>query len=88
MARFVAGIGALAGGVAAGGAVMAQDALDGLETIGHIIKLRFELPVIIFSAYSSYKNDSMAMAADAYVVKSSDFSELKKKVHELGNHEQ
>ncbi|MCB1366935.1 MAG: cytochrome c oxidase subunit II [Rhodobacteraceae bacterium] len=34
LARFVAGIGALAGGVAAGGAVMAQDALDGLETIG------------------------------------------------------
>lgn len=34
LARFVAGIGALAGGIAAGGAAMAQDALDGLEIIG------------------------------------------------------
>ncbi len=62
--------------------------MDGLETIGHIIKLKFELPVIIFSAYSGYKNDSMALAADAYVVKSSDFSELKRKVHELGDRQQ
>lgn len=57
--------------------------MNGLETMGLIMKLRFNTPVIIFSAYSTYRNDSLAKAADAYVVKSSDMSELKRKVHEL-----
>ena len=63
---------------------MRMPGMDGLETIGHILKLKFELPVIIFSAYSSYKNDPLGMSADAYVVKSSDLSELKRRVQELG----
>ncbi len=41
-------------------------------TIGFMLKLKLNIPVIIFSAYSSYRNDALAMAADAYVVKSSD----------------
>ena len=57
--------------------------MNGLETMTLMLKLKFELPVIIFSAYRSYINDPIAMAADAYVVKSSDLSELKKKVYEL-----
>lgn len=57
--------------------------MNGLETMGLILKLKFNTPVIIFSAYSTYRNDSLAKAADAYVVKSSDMSELKRKVHEL-----
>ena len=57
--------------------------MDGLETIGFILKLKIDVPVIIFSAYSGYKNDVLAMAADAYVVKSSNLSELKEKIHEL-----
>jgi two-component system response regulator len=57
--------------------------MNGLETMGLILKLRFKTPVIIFSAYSTYRNDSLAKAADAYVVKSSNMSELKKKVQEL-----
>jgi two-component system, response regulator, stage 0 sporulation protein F len=57
--------------------------MNGLETMGFMLKLNFKLPVIIFSAYSTYKNDSLAKAADAYIVKSSDMSELKRKVHEL-----
>jgi two-component system, response regulator, stage 0 sporulation protein F len=57
--------------------------MDGLETIGFMLKLKLNLPVIIFSAYSGYRNDPLAKAADAYVVKSSDLSELKVKIHEL-----
>jgi len=37
--------------------------------------------MIVYSAYDSYVNDSLAMAADAYAVKSSDLSELKTWVH-------
>lgn len=57
--------------------------MDGFETLGFMLKRKINLPVIIFSAYCSYKNDPLAMAADAYVVKSSDLSELKIKIHDL-----
>jgi two-component system, response regulator, stage 0 sporulation protein F len=57
--------------------------MDGLETIGNILKLKVEIPIVIHSAYRGYQNDYLSMIADAYVVKSSDLSELKKKVHEL-----
>ncbi len=50
--------------------------MDGLETMGHIIKLRLSMPIIIYSAYTGYKDDCLADAADAYVVKSHDMSEL------------
>ena len=57
--------------------------MDGLETIGNMVKLKLEVPIIIHTAYSSYRNDYLSMVADAYVVKTSDLTELKKKVHEL-----
>jgi len=39
--------------------------------------------VILNTAYSVYKESFMSWAADAYIVKSSDLSELKEKVKEL-----
>ncbi len=57
--------------------------MDGLETMGYLLKSRQNTPVIIYSAYASYRHDVMAMAADAYVVKSHDITELKTKIHEL-----
>jgi CheY-like chemotaxis protein len=57
--------------------------MNGLETIGFMLKLKLNLPMIIFSAYSSYRNDPLAMAADAYVVKSPDLSELKTTIQTL-----
>ncbi len=57
--------------------------MNGLDTIDFILKLKFKFPVIIFSSYGNYRNDPSAMLADAYVVKSSDLSELKQKVREL-----
>jgi DNA-binding response OmpR family regulator len=57
--------------------------MNGLEAIGIMLKRKIDLPVIIFSAYGSYRNDPLAMAADAYVLKSSDLSELKVRIHEL-----
>jgi hypothetical protein len=35
------------------------------------------MPVILNSAYTSYKDNFMSWSADAYVVKSSDLTELK-----------
>ncbi len=57
--------------------------MDGFETMGHILKSRVEAPVILHSAFSGYKNHPLSMAAEAYVVKSHDFSRLKAVVSEI-----
>ena len=57
--------------------------MDGLEALGKIIGKERNIPVIIHSAYSSYKEDFMSWAADDFVVKSADLTELKRKVREL-----
>ncbi len=57
--------------------------MDGIETMGKILDKNKEIPVIINTAYSNYKDNFMSWAADAYVVKSSDLSELKDTVKEI-----
>ena len=57
--------------------------MDGIETIGKILGKNREIPVIINTAYSNYKDNFMSWAADAYIVKSSDLSELKNTVKEV-----
>jgi len=51
--------------------------------MGYLLKMKLDLPVIIYSAYPSYRNDYLARAADAYVVKSSNLTELKHRVQNL-----
>lgn len=50
---------------------------DGLELLQEIRNCYYELPVILCTAYDTYKYDQKAIAADYYVVKSFDLSELK-----------
>ncbi len=57
--------------------------MDGLEALPRILGLKEGLPVILNTAYSQYKESFMSWAADAYVVKSSDLTELKAKIKEL-----
>jgi DNA-binding response OmpR family regulator len=58
---------------------------DGVELITEIMGLRKDIPIIINTAYQSYKQDFMTWAADAYVVKSSSLVELKAKIRDLLN---
>ena len=60
---------------------------DGLSILRKIREIEYDLPVIICSAYSVYKTDFSAVAADHYVTKSSDFSELKNKIQEILSYE-
>jgi DNA-binding response OmpR family regulator len=53
---------------------------DGLELLQDIRNRYYDLPVILCSAYETYKEDLRSLAADYYVVKSFDLSELKAKV--------
>jgi len=53
---------------------------NGLDLLQDIRKEFYNIPVILCSAYSSYKGDLKSIAADYYVVKSADLSELKRKI--------
>ena len=57
--------------------------MGGLDTLSHILGLRRKLPVIIYTGHPEYKTNFMSWSADAYLIKSSDLSELKAKIKEL-----
>jgi CheY-like chemotaxis protein len=57
--------------------------MDGMETLGRIVSKERKIPIILNTSYSGYQQDFMSWAADAYVTKSHDLTELKKKIREL-----
>lgn len=57
--------------------------MDGLETISHILNIDRKCPIIIHSAYPHYKDNFMSWNADAFIVKSSDLTQLKETMHHL-----
>jgi len=56
---------------------------SGIELLQQIVKERHDLPVILSSAFSCYKDDFSAWLADGYVVKSSDPQELKDEINRV-----
>jgi DNA-binding NtrC family response regulator len=56
---------------------------SGLDLLQQIVKERQELPVILCSAFSFYKEDFSAWLAEGYVVKSSDLQELKDEIRRV-----
>jgi CheY-like chemotaxis protein len=57
--------------------------MDGIEALGKIASRYKEIPVILHTVYAEYRNQPIASLADAFVLKSSDPSPLKKTVKEL-----
>jgi DNA-binding response OmpR family regulator len=57
--------------------------LNGVETLKKIMESTSNVPVILNSAYTSYRDNFLTWAAEAYVVKSSDLNELKDKTKEV-----
>ena len=57
--------------------------MDGIEALSRILGKNSRLPVILNTAYSNHKDNFMTWSADAYVVKSSDLSELKTTVKDV-----
>lgn len=57
--------------------------MDGIEAIGKILGENNKIPIVINTAYSSFKDNFMTWAADAYIVKSADLSELKQAIKEI-----
>lgn len=57
--------------------------MDGIQALGKIASREKKIPVIIYTAYSNYKSNFMTWTADAYLTKSSNLDELKKKINNL-----
>jgi DNA-binding response OmpR family regulator len=55
----------------------------GLDVLEEIKTFNRKIPVILNSAYAAFKADFSTWLADAYVIKSSDLSELKRRIKEL-----
>lgn len=64
------------------------DQESGLDLLQEIARESADLPVILCSAFSSYKDDFSSWLADAYVVKSSNLDELKQEVRRILNRRQ
>jgi two-component system, response regulator, stage 0 sporulation protein F len=57
--------------------------MDGMEALGRILGRERKIPIILNTSYPGYREDFMSWAADAYVTKSMDLTELKTKIKEL-----
>lgn len=57
--------------------------MDGLDALSQLLEINPSLPVIINTAYPGYQDSFTAWSADAYIVKSSDLTELKATVSRL-----
>jgi DNA-binding NtrC family response regulator len=53
---------------------------SGIELLQQMVKERHDMPVILCSAFSCYKDDFSSWLADGYVVKSGDLTELKQEI--------
>lgn len=51
--------------------------MHGLDALRKVLSHQPNMPVIIHTAYSHYKDNFMSWAAEEYIVKSADLSELK-----------
>lgn len=56
---------------------------SGLDLLQKIVKEKHDMPVILCTAFSCYKDDFSAWLADGYVVKSSDLQELKEEIRKV-----
>ena len=50
--------------------------MDGIDLMQRIMDRDNSVPIVVNTAYSSYKDNFLTYAADAFLVKSSDVSEL------------
>jgi CheY-like chemotaxis protein len=57
--------------------------MDGMEALGRIVGKERKIPIILNTSYPGYREDFMSWAADAYVTKSADLTELKEKIRDL-----
>jgi CheY-like chemotaxis protein len=57
--------------------------MDGIELLRRVREIYRDLPIIICTAYGDFRRDFGTWASDAYITKSADLTELKRKIREL-----
>lgn len=57
--------------------------LDGVEVLSKMMNIDNKMPIVLNTAYASYQDNFTTWAADAYVVKSSDLSELTGRIKKI-----
>lgn len=57
--------------------------MDGIDAMDRLLAKDHQLPIILHTAYPSYGDNYRSWSADAYVVKSSDLTELKQAIERL-----
>lgn len=57
--------------------------MNGIEAMGRIMDRYPKIPVVLNTAYSSYKENFLSWTAAAYVVKSSDTGELRSTILQI-----
>lgn len=57
--------------------------MDGIEAMHQILDQNSHVLIILNTAYSDQKDNFMTWSADAYVIKSSDLTELKTRIQEV-----
>lgn len=57
--------------------------MDGIGTLTAMLAKDWQIPVILNTAYPQYQENFMTWGAEAYVIKSSDLTELKQKIREV-----
>jgi two-component system response regulator (stage 0 sporulation protein F) len=57
--------------------------MDGMEALGRMIGQNRDVPIILHTSYPHYRENFMSWAADAYLNKSSDLTELKRVIRDF-----
>lgn len=57
--------------------------MNGIEALTAMLGKNRQVPVILNTAYTQYRENFMTWGAEAYLIKSSDLTELKKKIREI-----
>ena len=57
--------------------------MEGIETLTAMLGKNRQISVILNTAFSQYKENFMTWGAEAYVLKSSDLTELKQKIRQI-----
>ena len=57
--------------------------MDGIEAMSRMLAKDHKLPIILNTAHATYRDNFRAWSADAYVVKSSDLTELKDAIQQV-----
>ena len=62
---------------------LSMPGMDGIDAMSRMLGKNHRLPIILNTAYSSYKDNFRAWSADAYVVKSPDLTPLKNAIKQV-----